>query len=271
MTVKCPRCGTAYRRPARSGRGAEATYRCARCRHVFEVVPEEPAVVDDDDDAAVEDDRFAFDDEPDDAEEEPPAREQPERAQHTPAPRLNTPARFALRSLVGVSLGYAILSVYLYTHPEDARQLLRHIPLIGATLVETRLHPANIQLTKVRGEYQRVLGDQLVFVILGTAVNGSPVPVKGIQVEGRIKGAEEQRQVVFCGAARPDVQNLSLREIALLQTLEPPKEWTLGPSEETNFVVVFPGPPTDLREFSAEVVAVQGPTRSTEPRTALAR
>jgi hypothetical protein len=95
--------------------------------------------------------------------------------------------------------------------------------------------------------------------------------VKGIQVEGRIKGAEEQRQVVFCGAARPDVQNLSLREIALLQTLEPPKDWTLAPSDETSFVVVFPGPPTDLTEFSAEVVAVQAPSRGVESRTALAR
>jgi predicted Zn finger-like uncharacterized protein len=270
MTVKCPRCGTAYRRPARSGLGAEATYRCARCRHVFEVIPEEPAVLDDDE-ASAADDRFAFDDDRDDTDEEEPMPEERERAPREPAPSRRTPARFAVRSFLGVSLAYGILSVYLYTHPPDARQMLRHIPLIGATLVETRLNPGNIQLTHVRGEYQRVLGDQLVFVILGTAVNGSPVPVKGIQVEGRIKGAEEQRQVVFCGAARPDVQNLSLREIALLQTLEPPKEWTLAPSEETNFVVVFPAPPTDLREFSAEVVAVQAPTRGSEPRTALAR
>jgi predicted Zn finger-like uncharacterized protein len=270
MTVVCPRCGTAYRQPARSGLGAEATYRCARCRHVFEAFPEEPAVLDDDD-ASAPDNRFAFDDDPEDAEEEEPTREEPERAAREPAPPRRTPARFALRAFLGVSLAYAILSVYLYTHPQDAREVLRHIPLIGATLVETRLHPASIQLTNVRGEYQRVQGDQLVFVILGKAVNGSPIPVKGIQVEGRIKGAEEQRQVVFCGAARPDVQNLSLREIALLQTLEPPKEWTLAPSEETSFVVVFPGPPTDLREFSAEVVAVQAPTRGPEPRTALAR
>ena len=270
MTVLCPRCGTAYRRPARSGHVADATYRCARCRHVFEAVPEEPAV-DDDEEPATDDDRFAFGDERDDAEEEEPTRAASEPEPRERAPRGGTPARFALRSLLGVSLAYAILSVYLYTHPQDARQMLRHIPLIGATLVETRLHPASIQLINVHGEYQRVLGDQLVFVILGTAVNGSPGPVKGIQVEGRIKGAEEQRQVVFCGAARPDVQNLSLREIALLQTLEPPKEWTLAPSEDTSFVVVFPGPPTDLKEFSAEVVAVQAPSRGPEPRTALAR
>jgi predicted Zn finger-like uncharacterized protein len=271
MTVVCPRCGTAYRRPARSGHLAEATYRCARCRNVFEAFPEEPAVSDEDGSAA-DDGRFEFEDERDDVEEDEPTPPEPEPDRPPPAARRGgSHARFALRSFLGVSLAYAVLSVYLFTHPEDARQMLRQIPLIGATLVESRLHPGSIQLLNVRGEYQRVLGDQLVFVILGTAVNGSPVPVKGIQVEGRIKGAEEQRQVVFCGAARPDVQNLSLREIALLQTLEPPKDWTLAPNDETSFVVVFAGPPTDLKEFSAEVVAVQAPSRGAEPRTALAR
>jgi hypothetical protein len=237
---------------------------------VFEALPEEPAVVEDED-SDIGDERFAFDDEPDDVEEEEPTRRDPEPDRPSPAARGSSPARFALRSFLGVGLAYGVLSIYLFTHPGETRQVLRQIPLIGATLVESRLHPTSIQLLDVRGEYQRVLGDQLVFVILGTAVNGSPVPVKGIQVEGRIKGAEEQRQVVFCGAARPDVQNLSLREIALLQTLEPPKDWTLAPNDETSFVVVFPGPPTDLKEFSAEVVAVQAPSRGAEPRTALAR
>jgi hypothetical protein len=87
------------------------------------------------------------------------------------------------------------------------------------------------------------------------------VPVRGVQVEGRIAGAQEQRQVVFCGAAPRDVQDLSLREIALLQTLEPPKDWVLPPAEEATFLVVFPSPPAELREFGAEVVAVQAPAR----------
>src|SRR5947207_2748650 len=82
----------------------------------------------------------------------------------------------------------------------------------------------------------------------------SPLPVRAIQVEGRIQGTQEQRQVVYCGAAPRDVQDLSLREIALLQTLEPPKEWTLAPGDQTGFLVVFAQPPTDLREFGAEVV-----------------
>ena len=120
---------------------------------------------------------------------------------------------------------------------------------------------AGERLANVRGAYQRVKGDRLVFVITGSALNGSAVPVKSVRVEGRIVGATEERQVVFCGAAPREVTDLSVREIALLQTLEPPKEWTLAPGEQANFLIAFTEPPAELREFAAQVVAVQAPPR----------
>lgn len=267
MTVRCPRCGTLYRRPARSGVGADATFRCARCRHVFETTPDEPSLIGDEPELVgdeEDDDAFAFDEEEDDA-EPPPAPRPAARPRTAPREPLErgpvTPARFAVRALVLVTLAYAILSVWLHTHPGGARQVLRRVPLIGSQLAETGLDPATVQLANVRGEYQRVHGDQLVFVVSGTAVNDSPLPVRAIQIQARIVGAEERRQVVFCGAAPRDVQNLSLREIALLQTIEPPKDWSLAPGEETTFLVVFPTPPQDLRQFGAEVVAVRAPKR----------
>lgn len=260
MTVECPRCGTLYRRPSRSRLGTDATYRCARCRHVFQTADDEPAMVAGD--PSDEEPSFAFDDD-EDADPVPvPVRTVVDRPEPVPpGTHMTSPARFAIRSMVLITLGYAVVSVYLYTHPDLARRALQNVPLIGSRLTETRLQPATIQLTDVRGRYERVQGDRLVFVISGTAMNDSPIPVRSVQVEGRIMGARELRQVVFCGAAPRDVQDLSLREIALLQTLEPPKDWTLGPGEQTSFLVVFPGPPTDLREFAAEVVAVQAPNR----------
>jgi predicted Zn finger-like uncharacterized protein len=257
MTVECPRCGTLYRRPAQADPGADTTYRCARCRHVFEAGGAEPAMLS----ADAEEREFAFDDEPED-EEAPPdpvpvAHDVPAEEERP----MTSTARFAVRTILLVTLGYAILSVYLYTHPETLRTALGGVPLIGTRLTEARLRPTTVQLTDVKGRYERVQGDRLVFVISGTALNNSPVPARSIQIEGRIAGAQEQRQVVFCGAAPRDVQDLSLREIALLQTLEPPKDWSLAPGEQADFLVVFASPPTDLREFGAEVVAVQGPSR----------
>jgi hypothetical protein len=257
MTIECPRCGTLYRRP-RAGRGA--SYRCARCRHVFDTGGDEPAMVADADEVRDEP-RFTLgDDEPDEPAEAEPVHDVREE-RPAAAGTMSGTARFAVRSLAVVTLGYAVLSIYLYTHVDATRDWLRRIPLIGPRLSESRLQTATVQLTGVEGRYERVQGDRLVFIVSGTAVNASPLPVRGIQVEGRIIGAQEQRQVVYCGAAPRDVQDLSLREIALLQTLEPPKEWTLAPGDQTGFLVVFPQPPADLREFGAEVVAVQAPPR----------
>ncbi len=256
MKVRCPRCGTLYRRPRRARSADDSTYRCARCRHVFDVGTGEPAML-----AAAadepEDQVFVFGDEDEEWEAAPKKPRD-----RDPEPRSgSSPARFALRALLAVTVGYTTLSIYIHTHPDSARQVLERVPFLGPALTERRIRPTTVQLTNVRGEYQRVKGDRLVFVISGTAVNNSPVPVRGIQIEGRIVGAAEQRQVVFCGAAPRDVHDLSLREIALLQTLEPPKDWALAPGEQANFLVVFAGPPADLHEFAADVVAVQAPSR----------
>jgi predicted Zn finger-like uncharacterized protein len=259
MTVECPRCGTLYRRPARAERGTDTTYRCARCRHVFTAGGDEPAMLSVPE-TSDDESRFAFDDD-EDGTEEKPAIVVEDDSDEARAPRMKSPVRFAIRALLFVMLLYGVLSIYLYTHPESVAQALGRVPLIGAHLVETRLRPTAVRLTGVRGQYERVQGDRLVFVIAGNAVNNSAVPVHGIQIEGRITGAREQRQVVYCGAAPRDVQDLSLREIALLQTLEPPKDWALGPGEQASFLVVFATPPADLHEFGAEVVAVQAPTR----------
>jgi hypothetical protein len=161
-----------------------------------------------------------------------------------------------------VTLAYAALSLYLYASPEASRTLFRSVPLIGPLLVERRLNPAVVHLVGVRGEYQRVRGDSLVFVVSGAAVNQSSVPLRGIQVQAFVSGADTHRQVVFCGAAPRDVRNLSLREIALLQTIEPPRGWALAPGEQVPFLAVFPATAADLREFGAEVVAVRGPRRA---------
>src|SRR5262249_29520990 len=148
--------------------------------------------------------------------DEPEAEPEPDEPPPAPrAKRIVTPARFALRSLLGITLVYATLSVYIYTHPDTARDALARVPFLGTALMETRLSPASVELTNVAGVYQRVKGDRLVFVVSGTAFNNSPMPVKGVRVEGRIVGAREERQTVFCGAAPREIGDLSVREIAL--------------------------------------------------------
>ena len=123
---------------------------------------------------------------------------------------------------------------------------------------ETRLHPGLIQLADVKGEFKRVHGDRLVFVITGVAINNAPVPVAGIQIQGRVIGGEDRRQIVYAGAAPQDVVDLGIREIELLQTLKPSSDWVLRPGEQDRFLVAFVEPTLPLSEFGAEVIAVRG-------------
>ena len=240
MTVRCPQCDTAYRMPPRSHLGAHPTFRCSRCEHVFdpEETLEEPELIDDGLDSAETDHAESAGEDGD-----------------VPGPTMTT-ARFAVRSAVGVILAFALLSIYLYTHRGRVAELVSGLPIIGSNLVGAPLDPGDIQLTDVHGQYVRVQGDRLVFVISGTAVNNAPVPVGAIQIEGRIIGAQEQHQLVFAGAAPRSVEDLSEQEIDLLQTLSPPADWRLLPGEEGDFLVAFMNPPA-LREFSTQVVAAR--------------
>jgi len=276
MTVRCPECNTRYRLPPRSRLGRNPTYRCTRCRHVFAPdeeaeapaleEPDEPAIVvdDEDDDAPV----FTIGpsapeaDEEDDDGEKDAARERRARrgAAPTPAPaEPPSPARFAARAALTVAIVYGILSIYLHTHPERARAFLGALPLIGEEMSDTRLHTGLIQLADVRGEWKRVHGDRLVFVITGTAINNAPVAVATVQIQGRVLGDRpEPPQVVYCGAAPEDVGDLGIREIELLQTLKPSSDWVLRPGGQDRFLIAFVDPPVPLTEFTAEVVAVRG-------------
>src|SRR5256712_4855193 len=218
MTVECPRCGTLYRRPVRAEPGADATYRCARCRHVSEAGASEPAMLSGDD----EEREFAFDDEPEDGDAAPGPLAVADDAPEEEGRPMKIPARFAVRTMLVVTLGFGVLSVYLYTNPEGVRTLFGGVPLIGARLTEARLQPSAVQLNDVKGGYERVQGDRLVFVISGTAGNKPVVPARSIQIEGRIAGAQGQRQGGFFGAGPPGGQEALLRRNAPLHNPAPP-------------------------------------------------
>ena len=270
MTVRCPQCATRYRLPPRSRLARNATFRCSRCGHVFgaDDEAEAPAVDDDEREESFQeedDDEPVFTieptrpDVPNDPEEDEAMLVVHGSARSSQPPRREvTPARFAVRALCIVTLAYGVLTIYLHTHPARVRELLAGIPFVGEEMSESRLSPRNVQLTDVRGEFQRVHGDRLVFVITGTAINNAPVAVAGIQIEGRILGTEDHRQVVYVGAAPHDVTELGIREIELLQTLKPSSDWVLPPGGQDRFLVAFVDPPVPATEFAAEVIAVRG-------------
>src|SRR5437870_1590863 len=181
MTVSCPRCGTRYRLPPRSKLGANPTYRCVRCRQIFAAdAAAEAPVLEDEAAPGDDDDTFTFGAAPE-RDDAPESDDTPVPAPHTadgPPPPVKSPARFAVRTVIGVTLLYALLSIYLHTHPDAVRGVLGRLPMIGTSLAAKRLDPASIQLANVHGEYQRVKGDQVVFVISCTAISNAAVAVR---------------------------------------------------------------------------------------------
>lgn len=282
MIAACPECETRYRVPQRSKLGRSPSFRCSRCEHVFALddavegpveldesdLPAEAAEEPDDDyEPVMEEEAEAMGDEQDEP-KQTRRRSRGAKVEHDEEPSGQSAAQFALRAMLGVTLGYGVFSIYLYTHPANLRSVLGRVPIIGASFTDPQLGPDQIQLTGVKGEYRQVQGSAVVFVVSGVAINNAPVAVRGLQIKARATGAREDSVQVYCGTQPHDVERYSVPELQMLQSLErPPAGWTLGPGQQTPFLLVFASPPPALREFSAEVTAVQR-TRSDDPQGA---
>jgi len=119
-----------------------------------------------------------------------------------------------------------------------------------------------VHLQDVEGAYQQIKEDKTVFVVSGRAVNTSNKPLNGVQIESGLydqAGHPIETKSIYCGNAMSlkIVKDLSTKEIALLQQLEPPKRFEIRPGESAAFSVVFLDPPAGLGEFTARVVAAQ--------------
>ena len=197
MTVRCPQCDTLYRIPPRSRLDTHPTFRCSRCEHVFD--PERGRRGAAARRRSTRRPRRSSDTEP--MEDDVPDDARPETTIST--------ARFAC----GRRRRHARLRAPLDLPLHSPRTRHRPGRRPSRDRTERRGRPASIprdiQLTDVHGQYLRVQGDRLVFVITGTAVNNAPVPVSAIQIEGRVTGAGEQRRLVFAGAAPHSVEDLS--------------------------------------------------------------
>lgn len=175
---------------------------------------------------------------------------------------IRRPERPYLVFLVLLILLYGNLALYLTNHPAEAEQALSRIPVAGPSLTEDRLLQTKIYLQEIDGAYQQIKDDRLVFIVSGRAVNTSPQPLKGVQIESVIydaKGSPLETKNIYCGNAMSlkIVKDLSSKEISLLQRLEPPQRFEIRPGEAAAFTVVFMNPPPDLKEFSAHVVTAQ--------------
>jgi predicted Zn finger-like uncharacterized protein len=178
-----------------------------------------------------------------------------------PADRSNA-GRPYLAFLVGLVIAYALFALNLSNHPAQAEKLLSGVPMVGEVLAEDHLLQIRVQLEDVEGAFQQIKDDRAVFIVSGRAVNTSPRPLKGVQIESTLydsSGQPVETKSIYTGNAMSlkIVKDLSSKEISLLQRLEPPKRFEIRPGESAGFSVVFLSPPKAAKEFTARVVSAQ--------------
>ena len=287
--LACPNCGTRYRAPGPILRRPDATYRCARCQHVFSLgstenihkpsgldfdLDEEP-ILDDAPDPRVTAsmDAPAFVRTSPEAEDVPPELP-PEPAFTASSPRSDTAGNSEMasrRTLSSLQLGvrlealllivFGAIGLYLVAYPRAALELVARLPFLETALGTFPQLLDQIYVADLRGEHERLKGDRPAFVITGRVINDSNAPVGAIQVEGLLYDDTEEiaHKIVFAGvkASRRLVKEWTPTEIEMFEKITPPKSYSLAPGASEKFLIIFQDVPGNAREFACRLVAAQ--------------
>ena len=158
--------------------------------------------------------------------------------------------------------GYASLTFVASSYIEQTAAVFSHLPVLGSLLDAKRPSARHIALTKMRGDFWLTKDGHQVFAIAGRAVNQATAPAQRIQIEGTLLGDSSQvlgQRLIFCGTeTAPEVlESLSRRQVHILQSLMPPKQFWVAAGEGVDFLIAFTDPPDRVVEFSSRVIAAQ--------------
>ena len=171
-------------------------------------------------------------------------------------------ARLPILLLGLIVAGYAGLTVIASSYIEPTATVLSHLPVLGSLLDAERPSARHISLTRMRGGFWLTKDGHQVFAIAGRAENQATAPAQRIQIEGTLLGDNGQalgQRLIFCGTeTAPEVlESLTRRQVRILQSLMPPKQFWVAAGEGVDFLIAFTDPPEQVVEFSSRVVAAQ--------------
>ncbi len=193
-----------------------------------------------------------------------PAGDRVERLPHpTPTAHGTVLSSRLLILLLGLIVaGYAGLTLIASSYIEQTAGVLSHLPVLGSLLDAERPSARHIALTQMRGGFWHTKDGHQVFAIAGRAENQATAPAQRIQIEGTLLGDSGQvlsQRLIFCGTeTAPEVlESLTRRQVHILQSLMPPKQFWVAAGEGVDFLIAFTDPPDRVVEFSSRVVAAQ--------------
>ena len=158
--------------------------------------------------------------------------------------------------------GYAAFTFLAFSYLETTAATLSRIPVLGPMLDAERPSARHIVLTKMRGGFWLTKDKQRIFAIAGRAINQAGVPAHSIQIEGTLLHANGKvlgHRMIFCGTeTAPEVlESLTRREVNILQSLMPPRQFRVPAGAAVDFLITFTDPPSQIEEFSSRVIAAQ--------------
>ncbi|MCS6927154.1 MAG: DUF3426 domain-containing protein [Candidatus Binatia bacterium] len=172
----------------------------------------------------------------------------------------------SVRPLVGflgiLVAGYAGLMFYALAHLEKTEAFLAQLPVLGSLFAAEHATAQQITLLDLRGSFWLTKDGRRVFAISGRAANDAALPARNVQIEGLLYDASGKvigQRVIFCGTetAPAVLERLTVREIGILQSLVPPKQFNIPAGQSVNFLIVFTSLPSPPAQFSCRVVAAQ--------------
>lgn len=166
-------------------------------------------------------------------------------------------------SLVGLAVfAFVLVSVIYQMNPQALDSLMRRIPWYGGAVFENRHFKRTLAFESLVSGVQPALNQTEVFVVSGKLVNGNDRGIHRVQVEAQLfdsEGKPLDRQAIFLGNAisAKIIEEMSLREIRLLQSLKPQNAYPIPPHESVNFTIVFPKPGVPVDSFSCRVLSAE--------------
>jgi len=158
---------------------------------------------------------------------------------------------------------FSLLTALHITYPETSQAIIKTIPVLGSALVRNTHLKNGLALKSVHGSYQTIQGNREVFVVTGVAMNQNPVVIREVRIGGQTyngdgKSIEEQSIWVGNALSSKIIRGMTPQDISDLQRLKPLKSFEIPPGDSIPFTIVFLKPAKAIKEFSCEVLGVEG-------------
>lgn len=157
---------------------------------------------------------------------------------------------------------FSLVTMTYQVDPVPLESVVRSIPWYGSVVFESGHFQNRLELEALASSFQNVLGEETVVVISGKVLNRNPETVANVRLEAQIYDAEGNplaTETIYLGNAlsAKTIQDMTTREIALLQSLKPQNLYRIEPNRAVPFTIVLPKPSKGVAAFSCRVVSAE--------------